>query len=50
MKRFATRSRRRVSKMKFACAALLPLALAACVSRGAYREVTAARDGLTLEV
>ncbi len=49
MKRFDTRSRRRVSPMKFACAALLPLALGACVSRGAYREVEAARDTLALD-
>ncbi len=43
MKRSATRSRRCPS------AALLPLALAACVSRGAYQEVETERDALTLE-
>ena len=43
MKRCDTRSLRRAS------AALLPLALAACVSRGAYRELEAARDGLALD-
>jgi chemotaxis protein MotB len=43
MKRSATRSRRRSS------AVLLPLALAACVSRGAYQEVEAERDALTAE-
>jgi len=43
MKRSATRSLRRAS------AALLPLALAACVSRGAYQELEAERDALTLE-
>jgi chemotaxis protein MotB len=32
-----------------ASAALLPLGLAACVSRGAYREVEAARDALALD-
>jgi chemotaxis protein MotB len=40
MKRFDTRSRRAAS------AALLPLALAACVSRGAYRELESERDDL----
>lgn len=43
MKRSATPSLRRAS------AALLPLALAACVSRGAYQEVESERDALTLE-
>jgi len=43
MKRSATPSRRPLS------AALLPLALAACVSRGAYQEVEAARDALALD-
>jgi chemotaxis protein MotB len=43
MRPCATPSRRRAS------AALLPLALAACVSRGAYHEVEAERDALTLE-
>ena len=43
MRPCATPSRRRAS------AALLPLALAACVTRGAYHEVEAERDALTLE-
>jgi chemotaxis protein MotB len=43
MKRSATPWLRRAS------AALLPLALAACVSRGAYQELEAERDALTLE-
>jgi len=43
MKRCATPSRRCAS------AALLPLAFAACVSRGTYREVESARDALALD-
>ena len=35
--------------LRFASAALLPLALAACVSRGTYREVEGERDTLLLE-